>query len=63
MLRLAGILSYGIPFLRVDLYEVNGQIYFGEATFFPGSGFTPFDPEEADKLLGDLIDISTVEKK
>ena len=55
MLNIAKILSKGIPFLRVDLYNLNGKIYFGEYTFYHWSGFVPFDPETWDYKLGELI--------
>lgn len=55
MIELAEILSKEIPFVRVDFYEVDGKIYFGELTFYPGSGFEEFSPEEWDKTLGDWI--------
>ena len=58
MIRLAEILSKGIPFLRVDFYEISGQIYFGELTFYPHCGFGPFQPEEWDHKLGEMIDLS-----
>lgn len=48
-------LSENIPFLRVDLYEVNGLVYFGELTFYPASGMGSFTPNEWNKILGDLI--------
>lgn len=51
-------LSFGIPFVRVDMYVINGQIYFGELTFFHNAGFTKIYPEEWEKILGDWIDIS-----
>lgn len=57
MLDLAEKLSKGIPFVRVDFYEVSGRIYFGELTFFPGSGFEEFTPECWDKILGDWIEL------
>lgn len=38
MLEIAKVLSKDIPFLRVDLYEINGKIYFGELTFTPCAG-------------------------
>lgn len=41
-------LSQGIPHVRVDLYQINGKVYFGELTFFHWSGFVPFNPEEWD---------------
>ncbi|OMF32605.1 glycosyl transferase [Paenibacillus sp. FSL H8-0548] len=58
MVEFAERLSKGIPFLRVDFYEVNGQLYFGELTFFPGSGFERFMPSSYDDLLGSWIDLS-----
>ena len=48
-------LSQDIPFLRVDFYEINGQVYFGELTFFPGSGFTALEPAEWDTMFGSWI--------
>lgn len=60
MLELSRILSKNIPFVRVDWYEINNKIYFGELTFFPGSGFEEFTPEEWDYKLGDLIDLEGV---
>ena len=50
--EMAERLSQGIPHLRVDFYEANGKIYFGELTFTSGSGFTPFEPEEWDLRFG-----------
>ena len=55
MLELAEKLSAGIPFVRVDFYEVHGQVYFGELTFYPGSGMEEFTPEEWDYTLGSWI--------
>lgn len=55
MKRLAGKLSQDIPHLRVDFYEANGKIYFGELTFTSGSGFTPFEPEEWDLKFGQWL--------
>lgn len=55
MIELAEKLSKNIPFVRVDFYDVNGAIYFGEMTFFPGSGFDPFLPEEWEMKIGDML--------
>ena len=55
MIELAEILSRDLPQIRVDFYEVNGKIYFGELTFYHWSGFVPFYPEKWDKILGDYI--------
>lgn len=55
MRELAQKLSRGIPHVRVDLYEVNGRVYFGEMTFYHWSGMVPFDPPEWDRKLGSWI--------
>lgn len=55
MMRLCRILSAKFPFVRVDFYEVDGRIYVGEMTFYPGGGLLPFDPPEWDAILGDMI--------
>ncbi len=55
MWTLAAKLSNGQPFLRVDFYEVNNKIKFGELTFFPTSGMGGFDPTEWDCKFGNLI--------
>lgn len=60
MIRLAEILSKDIPFIRVDFYEVNGKVYFGELTFYPGGGLEEFKPEEWDYTLGSWIDLSVI---
>lgn len=55
MFEIARVLSKGIPFVRVDLYNVKGKIYFGELTFFPASGFDANRLPEADLYFGGLI--------
>ncbi|MFE5426928.1 ATP-grasp fold amidoligase family protein [Peribacillus simplex] len=50
-------LSKNIPFIRVDFYETNGQLYFGELTLYPGSGLEEFSPESYDELLGSWINL------
>lgn len=57
MIYLAERLSKDIPFVRVDFYEISGNIYFGELTFFPGNGLEIFNPEEWDKILGSWIEL------
>lgn len=52
MLRIAAKLSEDFPFVRVDLYNVNGKIYFGELTFYPWSGYVQFNPDVIDFELG-----------
>ena len=55
MLAAAEKLSEGTRFLRVDFYECNGKMYFGELTFYPGSGMEEFRPEEWDYKLGEEL--------
>lgn len=55
MKEFASILSKDIPHVRVDWYEINGKLYFGELTFFTCSGFIPFEPEEWDYKLGEML--------
>lgn len=55
MIEIAENLSRGFKFLRVDLYNVKGKIYFGELTFYPAAGMGAFVPDEWDERLGELI--------
>ena len=55
MLELAGKLSQGIPSVRVDFYDINGRVYFGEITFYQEGGFAKFEPEEYAYELGEKI--------
>jgi hypothetical protein len=55
MLKMATVLSAGIPHIRVDFYCINDKIYFGELTFYPEAGYGKFTPEEWDYKLGSLI--------
>ena len=58
MFEIAATLSVGIPFVRVDLYQSNGHVYFGEMTFYPQSGWDPNYLPETDAYFGRLIDLS-----
>lgn len=60
MKYLAEKLAKDKPFIRVDFYEIDGKIYFGELTFYPCAGYIPIEPQEWDEKLGDLIDISKI---
>jgi hypothetical protein len=57
MKQLASELGRGIPQVRVDFYEVNGRVYFGELTFFHWSGMVPYEPEEWDYKFGSWIEL------
>ena len=52
MKQLASKLSKNLKQIRVDFYEVDGKVYFGELTFFHHGGWTPFEPEEWDYIFG-----------
>ena len=52
MIKIAEKLSEGFPYVRVDLYDVDGKVYFGELTFYPWSAYVQFIPDEADYVLG-----------
>ena len=55
MKNYAEILSKGLPEARIDFYDINGKVYFGEITFFHWSGFERFEPMEWDKKFGEWI--------
>ncbi len=59
MKKIVSELSSGFAHVRVDLYNINGKILFGEMTFTNGSGFEPIIPEEANINLGKLWNIDT----
>lgn len=60
MLRLSETLTKDMAHCRVDWYVVNGHLYFGELTFFDGSGFDLFDRYEDDLLLGSWINLENI---
>ena len=55
MKKLAEKLSNGFPHIRVDFYEVDGKVYFGELTLYPAGGTVAFQPEEWDEIWGNWI--------
>ena len=61
MLEIAAELSKDIPHVRVDLYNVDGKIYFGELTFYDGSGMQAFEPRQWDYKFGDYIDLKKLQ--
>ncbi len=63
MLLLARQLSKDEKFVRVDLYNVRGKIYFGEYTFFHNSGLVPFEPIEWDYKFGEALQIPNISDK
>lgn len=57
MKKLSAELSKNIPQVRVDFYEIDGNVYFGEMTFFHFSGFVPFEPETWDYKIGEYLNL------
>ena len=57
MIELAEKLSVDMIFDRIDFYEINGNIYFGEITLYPGGGFEKFIPGKYDTILGEMLEI------
>jgi len=62
MKDIASKLSVGLPHVRVDLYEVNGKVYFGEFTFSHHGGVVPFHPKEWDFKFGSWIQLPEISK-
>ncbi len=48
-------LGRGLPHVRVDFYEVDGKMYFGELTFYHWAGMKPFKPEKWDEVFGSWL--------
>lgn len=63
MLELSRILAEGLPHIRVDWYSVSGKLYFGELTFYDGSGLDPWDNPEDDLMLGSWIELPKEREK
>ncbi|MFB9861021.1 ATP-grasp fold amidoligase family protein [Salinicoccus siamensis] len=57
MIEIAEALSKDFPHVRIDLYNIEGKIYFGEMTFFHGSGYVEFEPDEFDYILGEKFKV------
>lgn len=61
MLAVAEKLSGDFPYVRVDLYDVDGKVYFGELTFYPWSGYVQYMPDEADYRFGEGFELRMFE--
>lgn len=57
MTMLAEKLSKNMKFVRIDFYEANRKLFFGEITFYPNSGYEIFVPEKYNNILGEWIEI------
>ena len=62
MIEIAKKLSIDFPFVRVDLYNLNGKIYFSELTFIPTGGLMKINPKKFDKIWGTYLDLSKIKK-
>ena len=62
MKYIAGKLCQGLPHVRIDLYNVDGNVYFGEYTFFDSSGFEKFTPQEWDMIFGKWLTLPSEKK-
>lgn len=58
MIRIAEVLSEGYKYLRVDLYNVDGKIYFGELTLYPGGGMVPYTSTVWDEKIGSYLNLA-----
>lgn len=58
MLQIASQISRTFPFLRVDFYIINQQLFIGELTLYPASGFSPFIPSKMDYIFGEWLNIN-----
>lgn len=63
MKHTASSLAKDIPFVSVDLYFINGIVYFGEMTFYTGSGFHEYNPDKYDWILGDMLLLPSKQEK
>lgn len=60
MYKLSRKLAKGFPFVRVDFYDIEGKLIFGEMTFYPADGKKMFIPLEYNKILGEKIQLPSL---
>ena len=60
MKTLVAKLATGFAFVRVDLYEIEGHVYFGEMTFTPSCGHFSYKSEGTDEYLGSLLKLPEI---
>ena len=61
MLKVASKLSSTLVHARIDLYNIDAHVYFGEITFYDGSGFEKIEPQSYDEYLGNLMKLNEVQ--
>ncbi len=57
MIRIAEVLAADFPYVRIDLFYCQSQVYFGEITFYHGGAFERFDPPEFDLRFGEMLNL------
>lgn len=62
MIEVTRKLAYKFPFVRVDLYNINGKVFFGEMTFYPGDGRIDFYPDEYNRKIGDMLKLPKIKE-
>lgn len=61
LLKVASTLSSTLVHARIDLYNIDAHVYFGEITFYDGSGFEKIEPQSYDEYLGNLMNLNKVQ--
>lgn len=59
MIEIGEKLAVGFRFIRVDLYYVKGNVYFGELSFYPNNGFVRYQTDEMDRFFASKITLPT----
>ncbi len=57
MKEIAGQIAQNFKYVRIDFYDVDGKLYYGEITLHHGSGFDTFDPEKYDVEYGKKLEL------
>lgn len=60
MIEISRILSKDFPHVRIDLYNENGIIRFGEMTFFHNAGMIKFNPKKYDLIFGEYFNVDKI---
>lgn len=63
MLKVAWEIGESLDFARIDLYDVNGELYLGEVTLYPTGGLIPFQPPEFDLEMGELWTLPRLDRR
>ena len=55
MIEISKVLSEGFPFLRVDFFDTEEKLYVAELTLYPGGGYTKYEPESFNEIMGEMF--------